>query len=89
MSAPRLSRHGLLVLHMFLTSNSLSGSTITQMLGIGSGTVYPLLARLLRAGWLTAKWEKESGAGRPRKRLYRLTALGRKKATEALAELGA
>ncbi len=90
MSDPRLSRHGLRVLRMFVevSADALAGSDITLSLGIGSSTVYPLLARLLKAGWLSAKWEKESGAaGRPRKKFYKLTALGRKKAQEALAEL--
>jgi PadR family transcriptional regulator, regulatory protein PadR len=38
------------------------------------GTVYPLLARLRRDGWVTSRWG-ESGSGPPR-RYYRLTAAG-------------
>jgi DNA-binding PadR family transcriptional regulator len=55
-----------------------------------SGTVYPILMRLERAAWLESEWEEidPRQAGRPRKRLYRLRALGYNKAQEALAGLG-
>jgi PadR family transcriptional regulator PadR len=43
------------------------------------GTLYPLLARLRRAGWVATTWQ-ESPAGPPR-RYYELTSLGK----EALA----
>ena len=38
------------------------------------GTVYPLLARLRKEGWVASRWG-ESGSGPPR-RYYRLTADG-------------
>ena len=41
---------------------------------MGSGTLYPLLARLEAAGWFTSEWEDvdPSEVGRPRRRLYKL-----------------
>jgi PadR family transcriptional regulator PadR len=52
---------------------------------IPSGTGYPMLARLEKAGWLESRWE-ESRAGGPRRRLYRLTGLGQRLGSAALAE---
>jgi PadR family transcriptional regulator, regulatory protein PadR len=44
-------------------------------LAASEGTIYPLLSRLRRAGWLDSKWA-ESPAGPPR-RYYALTLSGR------------
>lgn len=59
-------------------------------LDLKSGTVYPLLARLEKAGWLESRWEEidPAEAGRPRRRLYRLTGEGELVATRSLAEIG-
>ncbi len=43
---------------------------------VAEGTIYPVLARLLKSGLLDAEWV-ESDSGHPRK-YYKLTALGRK-----------
>ena len=89
---PRLSHQTLRILRLFLEkpNNALAGSDVSKETGILSGTMYPVLARLEQARWLKSDWEKldPSEAGRPRKRLYRLTGLGYRKAGEALAELG-
>jgi DNA-binding PadR family transcriptional regulator len=89
---PRLSHQTLKVLRLFLEepAERLAGSDICKRLRILSGTGYPILMRLDRAGWLESDWEKldPSEAGRPRRRLYRLTGLGYNKAREALADLG-
>jgi PadR family transcriptional regulator, regulatory protein PadR len=71
--------------------DSLAGSDICKQTGMLSCTLYPLLMRLERARWLTSQWEtlNPSDAGRPRKRFYRLTGLGYRKARAALAELDA
>lgn len=52
-----------------------------------SGTVHPILARLESLAWVTSEWEDidPSDFGRPRRRLYRLTAAGVTAATAALA----
>jgi len=89
---PRLSKQGLIILHLFLDrpTVALAGSDITKAAGLFSGTVYQILFRLERAGWLTSEWEQvePNEIGRPRKRLYRLTALGERKSRAALSELG-
>lgn len=66
------------------------GFDLMQRTRFPSGTVYPILARLERAGWITGQQETRqdaSGAGRPPRRLYRLTAEGAVAARAALAEL--
>jgi PadR family transcriptional regulator PadR len=47
---------------------------------VAEGTIYPLLARLERAGLIQAEWV-ETGLGHPRK-YYTLTALGVRRAME-------
>jgi PadR family transcriptional regulator PadR len=66
-----------------------SGAEISKLAGVGSGTLYPLLARLESAGWLKSEWEAvdPSEVGRPRRRYYKLTGLGQTQASKALAEL--
>ena len=51
-----------------------------------SGTLYPILVRLERAGWVQSRWEDVDPAveGRPSRRYYRLTADG---AAEARTEV--
>jgi DNA-binding PadR family transcriptional regulator len=70
--------------------SELAGSDIWKETKIASGSLYPILARLEKAGWLTSRWEDldPSEAGRPRKRLYHITALGRVNAVDAFGELG-
>lgn len=51
-----------------------------------SGTLYPLLVRLERAGWLTSDWQVGDNDGRPRRRFYRFTGEGEIAARQALAE---
>ena len=85
----RMSLQTLKVLEAFLESpmSQLSGADIHQGNGIASGTLYPILLRLEAAGWLTSRWESvdPSSAGRPRRRLYRLTSAGLKRASEVFA----
>jgi DNA-binding PadR family transcriptional regulator len=89
---PRLSHQTLRVLHIFLEKprDGLAGSDIWKETKILSGTLYPILMRLEKAGWLESWWEElePSEAGRPRKRLYRLTGLGYNSARDALHDLG-
>jgi PadR family transcriptional regulator len=88
---PRLSHQTLQVLRMLLEKprDRLSGSDIARATRMLSGTLYPILLRLEKAGWLESEWEEldPSEAGRPRKRLYRLTGVGYNKASKALADL--
>lgn len=54
------------------------GLDLSKRSRLPTGTIYPLLNRLLKAGWLERRWEDiDPGVeGRPRRRLYRLTAEG-------------
>jgi PadR family transcriptional regulator PadR len=67
----------------------IAGSEVARLTGLASGTLYPILARLEQAGWLGSRWEAEdpSKLGRPRRRLYRVTAVGAKQARAALNEI--
>ena len=86
----RLSRQSLRVLNFFLkdTKTARSGSDISLTIKIASGSLYPILVRFEDAGWMKSEWEKidPSKEGRPRKRLYLLTPMGRQRAKAALAE---
>ena len=55
-----------------------SGVEIGRETKLASGSLYPILARLEKAGWLHSEWETEepSALGRPRRRMYKLTAQG-------------
>jgi Predicted transcriptional regulators len=62
------------------------GLRIAQTTGLMTGTVYPILARLEKAGWVTSHWEEDEGPDSrgSRRRLYELTPMGRELAREAL-----
>jgi PadR family transcriptional regulator PadR len=62
------------------------GLELSRVAGLKTGTIYPVLARLEQAGWLSSRWEDTvpSEAGRPRRRLYRLTGEGEAAASRAL-----
>lgn len=51
------------------------GFELMQHTGLASGTLYPILARLEAAGWLTGHLENvdPSAEGRPVRRFYRIT----------------
>ncbi|MFI5936916.1 PadR family transcriptional regulator [Actinoplanes sp. NPDC051494] len=54
------------------------GLQLMQATGLPSGTLYPILVRLERAGWLRSRWEDvdPTAEGRPSRRYYQLTADG-------------
>jgi|SRR5579883_1174838 len=87
----RLTQPTLKVLRFLLEmpQDGRSGAEISRATKVGAGTLYPTLARLEAAAWLTSRWEAidPREAGRPRKRFYWLTALGRNNARAELAEL--
>ena len=62
------------------------GYGLSQMTGLKSGTLYPILARLHDSGWLETKWEAPSQPGRPPRHLYRLTALGQSEAKKMMTQ---
>jgi PadR family transcriptional regulator PadR len=60
------------------------GLDISKESGLPDGTIYPILARLHRAGLLHREWEDIDPVkeGRPRRRLYRITGDGVRVARE-------
>lgn len=58
------------------------GYDIARRTGLGSGTLYPLLARLADRSYLETRWESDPPPGRPPRHLYRLTADGARRAAE-------
>ena len=76
---PRLTLETLRVLRVIADSrDGAAGSQIAKIAKLSSGTLYPILFRLERAGWLTSRWETEmpQALGRPRRRLYSITGKG-------------
>jgi PadR family transcriptional regulator PadR len=61
------------------------GFSICRDADLGSGTVYPILDRLMERGWVRSWDETEPHPGRPARRFYELTGTGRQQATSALA----
>lgn len=64
------------------------GLELSKRSGLKPGTIYPILDRLLKAGWVERRWEEIDPAaeGRPRRRLYRLTRIGVPAAEAALTD---
>jgi DNA-binding PadR family transcriptional regulator len=82
----RLSRQTLDILEALLARPSQwhYGYAISRQTAIPSGTLYPILMRLDKSGWLETRWEDAPTAGRPPRHLYRLTGNGREWAREEL-----
>lgn len=64
----------------------LAGAEIQRVVHLPSGTLYPILFRFESAGWLRSSWEQvdPKQVGRPRRRIYVITPLGIKRASEEL-----
>ena len=58
--------------------DGLHGYALMKGSGLASGTLYPILGRLTDRGWLEKSWEMDEAVSGPPRRIYRLTALGRK-----------
>lgn len=88
---PRMSSETLRILGVMLEDPIAwhYGLGLSDEAKIASGTIYPMLARLERAGWLESRWEEESSGDvpRPRRRLYRLTGHGERAALIELEEI--
>ena len=92
MSEPRMSAETLRVLGAMLEDPMAwhYGLGLSDGAKISSGTIYPILARLEKAHWLESKWEENGPAeeeGRPKRRLYRLTGEGERRAMTELDEI--
>lgn len=86
----KLSLQALRVLHCLFqhTNNATCGADLIKELNIFSGTIYPILLRLEKNGFVESKWEIETPSmlGRPRRRLYTITGDGIRAAQDATAE---
>lgn len=62
------------------------GLELSRAAELPSGTIYPMLARLERYGWIKGKWESvdPSREGRPRRKYYALTGKGARSARDIL-----
>ncbi|HTP68233.1 MAG TPA: PadR family transcriptional regulator [Dongiaceae bacterium] len=82
----RLSRQSLALLDALLIQPSHwhHGYALSQSTGLASGTLYPILMRLDKSGWLETRWEDAPTPGRPPRHLYRLSPTGREWAREEL-----
>jgi DNA-binding PadR family transcriptional regulator len=67
----------------------MSGADIARATKLASGTLYPILLRLEQARWVESHWEEEDPRelGRPRRRLYRITGVGARKAKAAIRDV--
>jgi DNA-binding PadR family transcriptional regulator len=64
----------------------MSGSDFINKCRLFSGTLYPILGRLEKEGWIVGQWEKEapSDLGRPRRKEFRFTGDGLTQAKDEL-----
>ncbi|PZE66453.1 PadR family transcriptional regulator [Curtobacterium sp. MCBD17_021] len=60
------------------------GLQLIKVIGRPSGTVYPILERLERQGWIDSSWDDDAERSGPRRRLYEFTADGRQAAAELI-----
>lgn len=60
------------------------GLVVIKRSGRPAGTVYPILDRLERLGWVESHWDDAADRPGPRRRLYRLTADGAAAAPQLL-----
>jgi PadR family transcriptional regulator, regulatory protein PadR len=72
-----------------LLSNPLGrhyGLDVSRRLGLPTGSIYPILARLERSGWVSSDWEEvgATAAGGRARRYYRLTGAGAERTRRVL-----
>ncbi len=81
-----LRRAGVSEFHGFAIAREIKAQDEARAL-TAHGTLYKALGRMERAGLLESEWEdadEAMRAGRPRRRLYRVTGLGERAAREQL-----
>lgn len=61
---------------LLAASGAVWGLRIVKATGRPAGSVYPILERLERLGWVSSQWEADSERTGPRRRLYELTGEG-------------
>ena len=87
---PRITLNMLRVLTILLERPQQEhfGLEMSRQADLPTGTIYPILARLEQAGWITGHWEDidEAAEGRPARRYYQLTPSGAQRAKRAVAD---
>ena len=87
----RLTFQALRILGLFLDNpkSEVTGADIIRESGLASGTVYPLLLRFERVGFLESYWEAKAPTllGHPRRSFYKITPQGMAFAIDALRHL--
>jgi DNA-binding PadR family transcriptional regulator len=91
MSAPKIRLTAVImdVLDVLTNSppdNPAWGLRLCEVTGYSTGTVYPALDRLMKAGWISDYWEDPPPADRPKRRFYEMTSAGREAYDAALRE---
>jgi PadR family transcriptional regulator PadR len=61
------------------------GLEIMKRSGRPSGTIYPILERLERQGWIASEWEEHTDTQLRRRRVYTFTPEGAEAAREVVA----
>ncbi|NEA21949.1 PadR family transcriptional regulator [Actinomadura bangladeshensis] len=104
MKEPRMTEHTQTVLRILLgrladgerdpavLQHGLYGLDLSRRSSLPNGTLFPLLERLRKAGWVERYWEADDTAemeGRPRRRFYKLTSSGAEQAAIELAKVSA
>jgi DNA-binding PadR family transcriptional regulator len=69
-----------------LKSGSTWGLQICSETKLGSGSVYSVLDRFEKYGWVESLWEDDNSRRGARRRLYKVTQLGRKSLKQLVAE---
>lgn len=83
----RLTAPTLDVLDALLSSDGpVWGLLVIKATGRQAGTVYPILERLERQGWIRSSWDDDADRSGPRRRLYEFTADGVDAARGLVAE---
>ena len=87
---PRMTLQTQLVLRVMLDKPEAHyyGLQLREETGLPGGTIYPIMARLEQAGWVTSSWEDPAEhvtEGRPRRHYYRFADNGAEQARDAVA----
>ena len=61
------------------------GLALVTASGRPAGSVYPILERLERAGWIESEWEQDASRPGPRRRYYTMSDGGAAAARQAIA----
>lgn len=90
----RMTPHVRAVVQAFVQApggDALYARQLVALTGLKGGTIHPILARLRSHGWIEDEWEDLDSRtlGRPLRRFYRLTELGRDRAAEVQGAAGA